>query len=61
MHRGNDQGVTHRNAVRPDSLQSTRVRLHVSRRRERRELQLLEDHLPLNLEEPGSEDPPTAA
>jgi hypothetical protein len=33
----------------------------VSRRRERRELQLLEDHLPLNLEEPGSEDPPTAA
>jgi hypothetical protein len=61
MHRGDDHGATHRSAVRADSLRSTRVRLHMSRRRERRELQLLDDQLPLNLEEPGGEEDPSTA
>jgi hypothetical protein len=60
MHRGHVNGATNRSTARVDSLRSTRVRLHMPRRQQRQEIQVLEDQLPLNPEGPGDEEPSAA-
>jgi hypothetical protein len=60
MHRGNVPEAVHRADVLPERLRHTRVRLHMSGRRQRQELQVLEDQLPQDGEEQGREELPVS-